>query len=201
MLAGVATRWMGALFAVGATCFLVGPLPGFAELVGLRADGRVFFVGSLFFTAAATVQWATTSPRHDRGAWWSASWQLVGTLFFNRSTWDALQSAVGSPGYDQVVWRPDALGSVCFLVSGTLAWAAAGGSWRRRPPRTADGRIAAVNLAGCVAFGLSALTAYVVPSSAHEIDAALAALTTCLGALAFLVGALLLLRPRQASWR
>jgi len=100
-----------------------------------------------------------------------------------------------------VVWRPDALGSVCFLVSGALAWALAGGSWRRRPPRTPDGRIAAVNMAGCVAFGASALAAYVVPSSATEVDAALAALTTCLGALAFLVGALWLLRPPQASCR
>lgn len=185
---------------MGSTCFLVGPLPGFAELVGLRADGAVFFVGSLFFTSAALVQWRGTPWASERTAWWSASWQLVGTLFFNRSTWDALDAAAGSPHYDQVVWRPDALGSVCFLVSGALAWAVAGGSWRGRPPRTPPGRIAVVDMAGCVAFGLSAVTAYVVPSTAHEVDAVLAALTTCLGALAFLAGALLLLRPSRGSW-
>jgi hypothetical protein len=200
MLAGMATRWTGILFALGSTCFLVGPLPGFAELVGLRADGRVFFVGSVLFTAAALVQWRSTSWSRERTAWWSGAWQLAGTLFFNRTTYQALDHAVGSPHYDQVVWRPDALGSVCFLVSGALAWTAAGGTWRRRPPRTPQGRIAAVNMVGCVAFGVSALTAYVVPSSATEVDAALAASTTCVGALAFLVGALLLLRP-QASCR
>ena len=199
MLAVVATRWTGVLFALGSACFLVGPLPGFAELVGVRADGRVFFVGSLFFTCAALIQWRSTSWSRDRTSWWSCAWQQAGTLFFNRSTWDALQAAVGSPSYDQTVWRPDALGSVCFLVSGALAWSVAGGAWRRRPPRTPEGRIAAVNMAGCGAFGVSALTAYVVPSSADELDAALAALTTCLGALGFLVGALLLLREPQAS--
>lgn len=197
----MATRWIGVLFALGSTCFLVGPLPGFTELVGVRVDGRVFFVGSLLFTSAALVQWRTTSWSAGRTPWWSATWQLVGTLFFNRSTYEALDHAVGSPHYSQVVWRPDALGSACFLVSGALAWTAAGGGWRRGPSRTPDGRIAAVDMAGCVAFGISALTAYVVPSTADQLDAALAALTTCLGALAFLVGALLLLRPRQASWR
>ena len=190
-----ATAWTGALFAVGSTCFLVGPLPGFAELVGLRADGAVFFVGSLFFTTAALVQWWSTSRSAERTAWWSASWQLLGTLFFNATTLRALDHAVGSAHYNQVVWRPDALGSVCFLVSGGLAWAATGGSWRRRPHPGPDGRIATVNLAGCVAFGVSAVTSYVVPSTATEVDAVLAALTTCLGALAFLIGALLLLRP------
>ena len=193
------TTWTGALFGLGSTCFLVGPLPGFAELVGLRADGRVFFVGSVFFTSAALVQWRSTSWSRDRTLWWSGTWQLAGTLFFNRSTYHALDTAVGSAHYNQVVWRPDALGSVCFLVAGALAWRAAGGSWRRRPAPTPDGRIAVVNMAGCVAFGVSALTAYVVPSTAHEVDATLAALTTSLGALAFLVGAILLLRPPQAS--
>ena len=97
------------------------------------------------------------------------------------------------------MWRPDALGSVCFLVSGFLAYAVVAGSWRRRPPRTNDGRIAVVNLAGCVAFGVSAAAAYVVPSSAQELDARLANAMTALGALGFLVGALLLLRGARAS--
>ena len=48
-------------FAVGSACFLVGPFPGFVELVGAGADGVVFFVGSVFFTLAAASSCA--SPR------------------------------------------------------------------------------------------------------------------------------------------
>ena len=192
------TTWVAALFAAGSTCFLVAPFPGFVELVGQQADAGVFFVGSLLFTSAATLQWL---PVHQPRAtvWWSNSWQLVGTVFFNATTFRALSTATDSADYNRVVWRPDALGSVCFLVSGFLAYAVAAGSWRRRPPRTDDGRIAAVNLAGCVAFGVSAAAAYVVPSTAEALDARLANTTTALGALCFLVGALLLLRGQRLS--
>ena len=37
-------RWMGVCFAAGATCFLVGPFPGYASLVGDAADAVTFFV-------------------------------------------------------------------------------------------------------------------------------------------------------------
>ena len=186
------------LFVAGSTCFLVAPVPGFAELVGQRVDAGVFFVGSLLFTSAATLQWLPVGAPRDRD-WWSSTWQLVGTVFFNATTFRALTTELGSSDYDRVVWRPDALGSLCFLVSGLLAYVAVAGSLRRRPPRTTEAGIATVNLAGCVAFGVSAAAAYVVPSTAEELDAALANTTTSLGALAFLVGALLLMRENPAA--
>ena len=52
--------WIGVLFAIGSTCFFVGPFPGFVELVGSQVDGIVFFVGSIFFTSAAALQWLET---------------------------------------------------------------------------------------------------------------------------------------------
>ena len=52
--------WIGVLFAIGAACFTVGPLPGFVELVGSAVDGLVFFVGSIFFTTAAALQCVQT---------------------------------------------------------------------------------------------------------------------------------------------
>jgi hypothetical protein len=45
--------WVAAGFGIGSVCFIVGPFPGFVELVGERADATVFFVGSLFVTSAA----------------------------------------------------------------------------------------------------------------------------------------------------
>ena len=186
------------LFVAGSTCFLVAPVPGFAELVGQQVDAGVFFVGSLLFTSAATLQWLPVGAPRDLD-WWSSTWQLVGTVFFNATTFRALTHEIGSSDYDRVVWRPDALGSLCFLVSGLLAYVVVAGSLRRRPPRTTEAGIATVNLAGCVAFGVSAAAAYVVPSTAEELDAAIANATTSLGALAFLVGALLLMRENPAA--
>lgn len=180
-----ASWWIGALFAIGSTCFLVGPLPGFVELVGSRVDAIVFFVGSIFFTSAALLQTVQAEERLDR---WSSAVQLAGTIFFNVSTFRALQAGLDANEYDRLVWSPDALGSICFLISGVLAYAAV-----RRPPRRLPWWIATVNLAGCVAFGISAVAGYVVPATGSALDLAAANTWTSLGALCFLVGAVLLL--------
>ena len=47
---------MALFFALGSTCFLVGPLPGYAQLVGGPADAITFFVGSILFTAGGALQ-------------------------------------------------------------------------------------------------------------------------------------------------
>jgi hypothetical protein len=204
-----ASWWIAVLFMVGSLCFLVAPLPAFLDLVGGTADARVFFVGSLFFTTAAALQWLETvnvagpvrliawEPR--RLDWWSSGVQLLGTLFFNVTTFRALSTAVDAQGYDKVVWRPDAYGSVCFLVSGALAYVEVTGGLPRRPPRTLEGTIVAVNLAGCVAFGLSAVAGYVLPTTGSPVSTTVSDLTTSLGALAFLIGAALLLPEGRSA--
>ena len=58
--------------------------------------------------------------------------------------------------------------------------------------------MAVVNLMGCVLFGISAVASYIVPSRGSILDLAAANWTTALGALCFLIGALLLL-PRQGG--
>lgn len=203
--------WIAVLFAVGSTCFLVAPLPAFLQLVGPQADSSVFFVGSLFFTTAAGVQWLET-VNADQGAgasreaglrvlaweprridWWSSGVQLLGTLFFNVTTFRALTTSLGSPSYDKLVWQPDALGSVCFLVSGYLAYVEVTGRLLRLPPRTVEGGIVTVNLLGCVAFGVSAVAGYVLPATGIPANVAVANAATSLGALGFLAGALLML--------
>lgn len=49
-------RWMALCFALGSGCFLVGPFPGYAQLVGASAVGVTFFVGSILFTLGGGVQ-------------------------------------------------------------------------------------------------------------------------------------------------
>ena len=70
-------RWMALFFALGSTCFLVGPFPGYAQLVGASADAVTFFVGSILFTAGGALQTFIAFPeRHSgapgRAAWWAA---------------------------------------------------------------------------------------------------------------------------------
>lgn len=117
----------------------------------------------------------------------------MGTLFFNATTFRALQTGIESPSYDRLVWRPDALGSICFLVSGYLAYVEVSGHLLGRPRRTLESVIATVNLLGCLAFGVSAVASYVVPATGDERNLPVVNTFTALGALCFLIGAVLLL--------
>ena len=184
-------RWMALFFACGSACFFVGPFPGYANLVGDAADSVTFFVGSVLFTGGGALQTSLAFPeRHapgpGRAGWWAAAIQSAGTLFFNVTTYQAMYTALSSYEYDRLVWRPDALGSICFLVSGAIAYRA---SPRRGWLPLRGGRgwwEPSVNLLGCVFFGISAVAGYVVPSSGSIIDLAAANWNTALGAACFL---------------
>ena len=135
--------------------------------------------------------------RHHRIDWWSSVIQFAGTLLFNVDTFRALQTGFDDVRYDRLVWTPDAVGSACFLISGYLAFVAVCSGpacWRRRSP---EWQIAAVNLLGCIAFGIAAVGSYVVPSTGSVIDLAAANFATAFGGLCFLIGAVLLL-PQSA---
>jgi hypothetical protein len=190
-------RWIAVGFAVGSACFLIGPFPGFVQLVGAGADGAVFFAGSVFFTLAALLELRESTLRLGRWAadpsWWSAAVQFVGTLLFNLTTFEAMQEGLSTHQERRLVWAPNFLGSAGFLVSGLLAYRVADRARRRSGRRDRDWTMATVNLAGCVLFGLSAVASYIVPSSGSILDLAAANWTTALGALCFLAGALLLL--------
>lgn len=195
---------MALCFALGSICFLVGPFPGYANLVGDEADAITFFVGSILFTAGGGFQsWLAWPGRalsgEERSAWRAAIIQSAGTLFFNLTTFQALSTAVSSPEYDRLVWRPDAFGSICFLVSGVIAYRA---SHRRGwlPARTGRGWWQpAVNLLGCIFFGIAAVAGYVVPSKGSILALAASNWNTALGAACFLACAVDTLRTGRIS--
>lgn len=182
---------MALFFAAGAACFLIGPFPGYASLVGDGADAVTFFVGSVLFTIGGALQSAAAfperkSPGGGRSGWWAASVQSAGTLFFNVTTFRAMSTALSSTEYNKLVWRPDAFGSICFVVSGVIAYRAS----RRRgwlPLRGGPGWWEpAINLLGCVLFAIAAVAGHVVPSTGSMIDLAAANWNTGLGAACFL---------------
>ncbi len=196
-------RWIAIGFAVGSVCFLVGPFPGFVQLVGAGADGAVFFAGSIFFTIAALLEVRESTLRLGRWAadpsWWSAAVQFVGTLLFNLSTFAAMQDGLSTGQANRLVWAPDLFGSAAFLISGALGYRVANRARRGGAGRGREWTMAAVNLTGCVLFGISAIASYIVPSSGSILDLAAANWTTGLGALCFLIGALLLLPRRHVD--
>jgi hypothetical protein len=194
-------RWIAGGFAVGSICFFIGPLPGFVQLVGPGADGVAFFAGSIFFTLAAALELREATLRRERRsaadpAWWSAAIQLVGTLLFNLSTFEAMQDGLSTKHENRLVWAPNLFGSAAFFISGAIAYRLATGPHLLPVRRDRAWTMAAVNLAGCVFFGISAVASYVVPSSGSILDLAAANWTTALGAACFFCGALMLL-PRR----
>jgi hypothetical protein len=200
------------LFIIGSGLFAVGAVPLYGEAVGLRWCAATFFVGSLFFTCAAFLQYRqavdalpTAGATRRPGFWvWAprdSDWlagavQLAGTLWFNWSTANAMAVNLTAELTEQRVWRPDALGSAAFLIASGVALRAAGRamSGRHRPRAW---KIAAINMAGSVAFGISAAAAFVVPATGDVWNAQLSNLGTLGGALCFLTGAVLMLSPES----
>jgi hypothetical protein len=210
--------WIGVLFAIGSICFALGAAPGYVEAVGDAADAITFFVGSLFFTSAAALQYleaANASRTLDDGAarqrrrfftfephridWCASVVQLIGTLFFNLSTGAAMIDNLSTSQVNRLVWRPDVVGSIAFLVASGLAWMEVSHSWWSWRPRSLGWWIAAVNLGGSIAFGVSAFAAKIVPNSDQVRNVALMNLGTFVGAIGFLIGAVLLLLERTSS--
>lgn len=193
---------MGCLFAVGSICFALGSLPAFFTIVAATIVAWVFFVGSLFFTTAAAVQFreavVAAGGRRTHGPDWRAgAVQLAGTLLFNLSTFAATRQDLASDQERHLIWAPDLWGSVCFLVASLIAWHAVLRPKRGRTPDRIGARIAMVNLAGSVAFGLAAVGARYLPTTGEPANIALVNLGTFVGAVCFLVGAVLL--PVQSA--
>lgn len=214
--------WIAVLFMIGAACFagagFAANWPGLLppQLTHAALVNRVFFVGSIFFTSAAALQLLEAvngdvaevgtglAAAGRRRAWRWIAWkphnagymagliQLTGTVLFSFSIGDALLACLPRGDQAILIWTPNMLGSVCFLVAGYLALIeVAHGFWTFEPRRVAWW-IAVVNLLGASAFQVAAVCGVFlpVPDEGRVWDAGL---WTFVGALCFLVGAWLLI--------
>jgi hypothetical protein len=207
--------WIGVLFAIGSLLFGLGVVPGYARAVGAQPDAVTFFIGSLFFTAAGFLQYreavdaAPVRPGAPGGKvfvfrpgqidWLATAIQLVGTLAFNVSTAVAIVAAPGTAQARHHVWRPDVGGSAGFLIASGLAWFEVCHGWAAWRPRSLAWWVTAVNLAGSVAFGFSAVASYVIPGTSQLLSLPVADLGTFVGAVCFFAGAVLLLFERTEA--
>ena len=206
------------LFIVGSALFALGSVPAYINAVGTVVDSVTYFVGSIFFTAASFAQLlqaqtpamtevdidsqrdrAPVSLRawlpHDRN-WLAAITQFPGTLFFNLSTGAALLHNATVHQQDRRIWRPDFYGSTLFLVASLFALLALGRLLSFRP-RSFPWWIAWLNMLGSILFMASALASYVLPATGELINSQISLVGTLLGALCFLIGAILMF----PAWR
>jgi YrhK-like protein len=191
----------------------VGAFPPYADHVDERAVSLTFFVGSIFFTLAAYLQYVQVVNATGTGTartrllawqpgridWWAASVQSVGTLLFNISTLSAVDTTFSVQQQNRLVWAPDMLGSVAFMIASILAWVSVCHGWWAPRPHDRAWWVAALNLAGSIAFQISALAAFVRPATGEVLDLPVANLGTFLGAAAFFAGAALLIPRRSGS--
>lgn len=215
---GAVAWWIGVLFAVGATLFALGSLPPYMKWAGLYTDSMTYFVGSTFFTSAAFLQYIETvnsqktfgsakleeklrlftwEPR--RIDWTSSVVQLIGTIFFNLSTFYAINIYMSIQQINHQVWVPDVYGSICFLIASGLVWIEVGHGLFSFNRRNISWQIAVLNLIGSVAFGISAVSAFIIPTTGQPLDLTFQNFGTFIGGICFLVAALLLLPERTSS--
>lgn len=211
--------WIGTVFAVGSLFFALASvlalLPGLAARWSISSSeiNAIFFAGSIPFTVAAYLQLFQAANAghfledrllserrtrlfgwrpHDIG-WLSCAFQFIGTILFNFNTFDAMIPALTWFEQDLVIWLPNLLGSILFLLSGYLAFGETCHAYWAWRPTSLSWLIVFVNLLGCVGFMVSALFSIVLPGPENVADVTLAVSFTLQGAICFLLGSLLML--------
>jgi hypothetical protein len=213
--------WIAWLFIIGSAHFALGGLLATYPHVLPKAlhaaivTNAIFFIGSLFFTGAAYLQLLqvtnadvadlTSRMRHHSKSWRWFAWrpknagylasliQFAGTVFFNLNTADAMLSGLGWEGEDILVWTPNMLGCICFLVASYLAYMEVSHTRWSFQPNQVSWWVAISNLLGSVAFQISALFSVTLPGPADVEAQWYASFYTLLGGIGFLVGSYLML--------
>jgi len=212
--------WIAVLFMAGSALFAIGGAQGTwpnspaVQWINPSLVGWIFFAGSVFFTSAAYLQWleainndvtdsdqtAGTNPRRWRLIGWrprnlgylASVVQLAGTLLFNLNTGDALIAGLGWKGQDALIWTPDMVGSICFLVASQAALMEVSHHYWSWQPRSLSWWITAINMLGSLLFMISAVASLVEPGPI-VFAPWLANFGTVAGAVCFFIGAYLLI--------
>lgn len=187
-------------FAIGSLFFALGATPGYLGLVGVEADNLTYFLGSIFFTIAGFTQLRLTgrwqrgnwSSREAWDDWWAAAIQFLGTLAFNVSTMLALLGTIDPELFKNTGWRPDFVGSICFMVASVLAVKATTHRDTLWDPEARNWWNTWLNMAGSIAFMISAIFAWINPSTGLPLSTDWVNAGTFVGAICFFSAALLL---------
>jgi hypothetical protein len=141
-------------------------------------------------------RWFAWKP-HNAG--YSASLvQFAGTLLFNFNTSDAMLARLTWVDEEVLIWAPDVIGSICFLLSGYLAVVEVSHRLWSYQPHHLSWWIVMINLLGCIAFMVAAVFGYFVPDCGKLAWSWGANSFTLLGAVYFFIASFLMI-PEQAG--
>ncbi|MFD7442549.1 hypothetical protein [Streptomyces sp. NPDC059909] len=198
--AAVAFTIGGALFGLGAALALGSGSP--------MTSASVYFVGGLFFNTGgyASLLQAINAPRPGstsdrletgRWRWWSyepmrIDWLstfllFAGTLVFGINLLNSFLHGLSAQQANRLIWAPDMIGCLLFLISGQLALVEV----CHGRPRVLGWWIVAVNQFGSVLFMVSAIADFTVPGTGSLVNAGVANWGTLTGALCFSLGGIL----------
>ena len=210
------TWWVAILFMIGSACFVAGSVVSlyFESSFSSLSINMTFFIGSLFFTAAAYGQYLEvinadiTNETYLGGektewTWWawrpknlgfvaSAS-QLAGTILFNINTVNCFYTGLSYMAENIVIWLPNLIGSILFLVSAFFAWLEIFHDKQVKAFYSVTWWIVWINILGSVLFQRSAFRSFVHLDSGELVNGVIALNATMYGAICFFIGAYLLI--------
>jgi hypothetical protein len=216
-------NWLAAgAFTLGGSLFALGAAEAQLGSGDATTTASIYFAGGIFFNTGgyasllvainapertdsgpvARRSWRWWSYEPERLDWLSAFVLFAGTLAFGVSLAHSFLTGLAVQQVNRMIWTPEMIGCVLFLVSGHLGMAAICG--RPRPclrPRDLDWWIVAVNQAGSILFMVSALAAFTRPATGSEINVTFANWGTLSGALCFAAAGVMQAfdRPPQAQ--
>ncbi|MGW7487410.1 hypothetical protein [Streptomyces sp. NPDC054786] len=199
-------------FTVGGTLFAVGAALAQFSSVSSTVTATIYFIGGALFTLGgyASLVQTINAPRRESTAgsltthhfrWWSyepgrIDWLstfvlFAGTLVFGINLLDSFLQGLTTRQMNRLIWAPDMIGCLLFLISGQLAIVEV----CHRPlclhRRSLGWWIVAVNQLGSVLFMVAALAAFTRPETGSLVSVGIANWGTLTGALGFAVAGVL----------
>ncbi len=205
--------WISILFMMGSFLFI---LPSFLLLnpqYEFSDINKMYFIGSLFFTSAAYLQylesinsditnsahvnsektqWLWFQFRPNNAGYLSSLSQFIGTIFFNFDTFDIVFTPMSIDSQNLFIWTPNILGSVLFLLSSIFAWVEVFHDNYIKAFKAYTWWIIWINILGSVLFLVSALYSFNFESGQCPSFDTITQWTTLYGAVCFFTAAFLM---------
>lgn len=207
--------WISILFMVGATLFVIPSILLIYPFLDLSSNNinTIYFIGSILFTSAAYLQYLESinsditnklhiNQQKTNWLWFKVSFnnlgylsslsQFIGTIFFNFNTFDSLLNPIYIDERNILIWTPNILGSILFLVSSFLAWLEIYHDTNIKSFKTNTWWTIWINILGSILFLISALYSFNFQSGDNINFDIIAIWTTLLGAICFFLSAFLM---------
>jgi hypothetical protein len=197
-------------FVVGGSLFALGAAVAQLGSGNPTTAASVYFVGGIFFSTGAyaallgainapRILDASGAPAAGRWRWWSykprrIGWLstfvlFAGTLAFGVSLMTAFLKGLTTHQENRLIWSPEMIGCILFLISGHLAMTEI--CHRFRPclrRRDLGWAIVATNQVGSILFLVAALAAFIRPLTGSPVNVDVANWGTLTGAACFAIG-------------